>query len=261
MVFLKGKVIMKIAPKPQKSCSEKGVITLHRDKRNFVAGFSMLKEELSSLVEKKTLLHPLEYTFFETLNYERRQLSFLLGRLTAKEAIAQLIDPGDIRSILIDFGVFQFPVVRNCIPGNIQVCISHCDNIGIALAFPEEHPIGMVLEKIDPERINAIRKYVSVRELELISGCGLTISTGCTALWTMKESLSKIFRTGLTMDFSILEIQSLEAVNGIYSAIFRSVSQYKAISFHIRNHICSLVIPKNTAAKVDDFLNSLHTII
>ncbi len=230
-----------------------GKILLKRNSKNFGAGFCLLKIELPELVHKIPLLHPNELAYFSTLKYDKRKLSYLLGRIAAKKAICEIIEPQPISSFYIDFGIFQFPVVKNCNTTNIQVCISHCDNIGTALAFPEEHPLGIDIEKIDADKMNAIKTQISAKEFDLLADNNLTEVNGGTIVWTIKEALSKVFRTGMTLDFSVLEIESLKKDGRFYVSSFRYCAQYKAITCQAGDYVCSIIIPKNTEPGLDIF--------
>lgn len=217
----------------------------------------MLKEKLPELKKNIVLLHPDEKGYYDTLKFDNRKSSYLLGRIASKAAISELIEEEEgMKSISIGFGVFNFPVVQRSVGRNIQVCISHCDNFGVALAFPEEHPLGVDIEKPDPHKIDTMKSVVCAEELELISNCNLPMSIGCTLIWTVKESLSKIFRTGLTMDVKISEIKSLNKTDSVYISTFRHFAQYKAISRCGGDYICSIVLPKNTTPALDQFWNS-----
>src|SRR5690349_10561122 len=110
-----------------------GNILLRRENRNFNAGFCLLNEKLPDLKKCIGLLHPDEKGYYDTLKYDKRKASYLLGRIASKAAISNLLEEEDMESISIGFGVFNFPVVQRSVGGNIQVSISHCDNFGVAL--------------------------------------------------------------------------------------------------------------------------------
>ena len=52
-----------------------------------------------------------------------------------------------------------------------------------------------------------------------------------TLLWTAKEALSKILKTGLMTSFKILEIDKIEHKDGYWLSYYKSFGQYKVISF------------------------------
>lgn len=230
-----------------------GDILLQRKNKDYLAGYCVMREELPRLLQYLSNLHPTEMELFNTLRIDRRRISYLLGRMAAKKAIAEIARLDELHSIFIDTGVFQFPVVKSSRSQNIQVSISHCDHLGIALAFPEEHPLGVDVEKIETGKMEAIKDYTSDAEYQLLLNCGLPTSTGLTVLWTIKEGLSKILRTGLTMEIKLLEVQHIEEVNGCYTSTFCNLMQYKSISYVSGNYVCSIVLPRHTTASFDGF--------
>lgn len=235
-------------------------IILQREKETFTAAYCIIQENLNSLIENCSFLHSSEKAYYDILKFDKRKHSYLLGRLAAKKAIAELTGEKNISSIAINYGVFHFPIVKNAIHQNIQVSITHCDDIGIALAFPEEHPLGVDIERMDENRMEAMKSQMNATEFELITNGNIPLSVGCTAFWTIKEALSKIFRTGLTMDFKVLEINAFEQVDLAYISTYKYHAQYKAISYAVGEYICSIVLPKNTTPVLQPFWNSLTDI-
>lgn len=237
-----------------------GNISLKREKKDFQAAFSIINGSLPDLLKNSSLLHPNEQAYYDTLKYDKRRLSYLLGRIAAKKAIAELVGD-DGQSVFIDFGIFQFPVVKSTKNFNIQVSISHCDHIGIVLAFPEEHPLGIDIEKIQEDPVVAMKEQLTDAELDLISACQIQPAIGCTVVWTVKEAISKIFKTGLTIDFKMLEIQSLKKEGSVYLTSFKHCVQYKAVSYHSDNYICSIVLPKHTIADLEQFRDAFSNTV
>ena len=226
-------------------------IFLKREGANFKAGFCTVNNELSELIKETGVLHSEEKAYYEALKIDRRKASYLLGRIAAKQAVLELVNNKTIDSFSIGFGVFYFPVVKYLQNENIQVSITHCDTIGIALAYPEEHPLGIDVEKINPKNTETMRSLIVDREYDLISLHFLEISIGSTLIWTIKEALSKVLKTGLTIDFKILEIETLENIGSTYVSTFKYFSQYKAVSKKIGSHVCSVVLPKNTTCNLN----------
>ena len=228
-------------------------VFLKREEANFKAAFCVINEELPELLKQTSILHPEEKTYYESLKYDRRRKSYLLGRIAAKQAVFKLLNNEPMDSFSVAFGVFYFPVVKYIQNQNIQVSITHCNNIGVALAYPEEHPLGIDVEKIDQENTETMKSLIMVKEYNLISSCALELSIGSTLIWTIKEALSKVLKTGLTLDFKILEIESIEKVGECYISSFMHFSQYKAVSKQIGTHICTVVLPKNTFCNFNVF--------
>jgi 4'-phosphopantetheinyl transferase EntD len=234
-----------------------GNIILNRDAGAFFASFCLIKKDLPALIKDLSMLHPKEYAYFNTLKFDARRSSYLLGRYAAKQAVLGSSEITAMPALLIDIGIFQFPVVKGSGRDNIQVCISHCDNIGLAVAFPEEHPLGIDLEKIAAEEeANTIKSYLTERECTLLKACNCPDSIGYTMLWTVKEAMSKVFKTGLTMDLKLLEIDTVEKIDKTYHTTFSNLAQYKAISCQSGEYICSIILPRLTKPELTMFWNS-----
>lgn len=224
-------------------------ILLSRKEENFRIGFCILKNDQPDIFHFIDLLHDEEIAYYSKLKYEKRKISYLQGRIVAKYAISEIIkDNQTLKSIFIKFGVFHFPVVKNVVKENIQVTISHSNEYGIACAFPEEHPIGIDIQEIIEDDADAIEKYMSEHEQKQIVSCSLEKSIGNTLIWTSKEGLSKILKTGLTIDFELLEVSSIEKKEYWYVCYFKNFLQYKSISKFIDGYIYSIVIPRKTSS-------------
>lgn len=218
----------------------------------YVASYSVGKIDFNNFSRHFSNLHIDERRYCDSLLSNERKLGFLSGRINAKRAIIELIGFKEMSSVLVSSGVFKYPVVRASSVNNIQICISHHKNIGIALAFPEEHPLGVDIERVDMEKINFLLKKMSTSELQCISDCRLEKEVGCFIIWTAKESLSKILRTGLTIDFDILEIIELKRNGCICEGKFKNFSQYRVLSCYKNDFVCSIVLPKNSTADLID---------
>lgn len=232
------------------------VIELKRASQCFVAAFGLIKQELSDLMQNVSLLHPQEIKYAQNLEFDRRKSSYLLGRVAAKKALTVFVGNENIKSYFIDFGIFNFPVIKSFLNHNLQISISHCDNIGFAVVFPEEHPLGIDIEKIDADKIDTIRCQLSFEEINLISINKVSPLIGYTMIWTAKEALSKIYKTGLTVNLELFAISSLEKFGSVYECNFLHSIQYKAISYYSGGYVCSIVLPKNTTPNLKQLWNS-----
>lgn len=231
-------------------------IYFNRAEDKYATGFGLVSNIHSNTTDYHSLLHPEELKYLESLKYPIRRKSYLLGRISAKKALNQITSQPS-SSIFIDKGVFQFPVVNYIKQKNIQVSISHCNEFGIALAFPEIHPLGIDIERIDDNKIKTIQSQLTQKEILLSDSDNLPLNIFYTILWTIKESLSKILKTGLTLDFNFFEIASLKRSGQIWECTFTNFIQYKAVSFCIDEYIISVVLPKNTTMD-DQALILLH---
>ncbi|MFX0197996.1 MAG: 4'-phosphopantetheinyl transferase [Candidatus Hodarchaeota archaeon] len=191
-------------------------------------------------------LHPQELDYYKTLPVEKRKRSFSLGRYSAKKALSALTGESDLQCTLIERGLFNHPVLVNPNHQNIQVSISHCDDIGVALAFPEALPMGIDVEKVDPDKNKVLESQMTEKEKELIKSTPCSYSTLLVVLWTAKEALSKVLKTGLMSPFTISEISSLTVGQGTMVCNFRNFAQYKGIAFNLGCYMHTIVYPKST---------------
>ena len=62
-------------------------------------------------------------------------------------------------------------------------------------------------------------------------------------LWTAKEALSKIFRTGMMMDFHLFELGKITKQDGFYLSEYKNCGQYKAVSLIYKDYAVTLTVP------------------
>lgn len=220
-------------------------INFIREDKSFTANLCITKKSLNEIETYKDDLHPQEHLYLGNLKYPKRKQSYLLGRIATKQAITELI-PLSKSSIWIDFGIFQFPVIKSSSIQNMNVSISHCNDLGTAIAFPEEHPIGIDLEKISNDKLELLKKELIAEERILLKNNKLDDIIGYVTFWTIKEALSKIFKIGLTSELSLLSIHKVENNYPIIQTEFTNFSQYKSVSFIMNSYILSIVIPKKS---------------
>jgi 4'-phosphopantetheinyl transferase EntD len=201
--------------------------------------------------KRRHFLHPKELAYFDSLRFERRQKSFLLGRYCAKQAISAFLQEPDMTKFSIHHGVFEQPIVQHSKDKGVQISISHCDHCGGAIAFPEEHPMAIDLEKIDSRKREVIRTQCTNEEYKLIQSLPIPEITQLTLLWTVKESLSKALKCGLMTPFKIFEVKDVESKSDCFFWTFRKFAQYKVISFVIGNMACSIITPKKTEVMIN----------
>jgi phosphopantetheinyl transferase (holo-ACP synthase) len=196
-------------------------------------------------------LHPEEQKYYNSLKFEKRMRSFLIGRYAAKRAVAALTGETDLAKIMVQAGVFTQPIVT--LPGhpNIQVSISHCDHIGGALAYPEAHPLGIDIEKIHYDKNGVLEKQMTMAELELIKTQPDFYEAMLARMWTAKEALSKVIKTGLMTPMKVYEINKIEHHENYFLSYYKNFGQYKTITFKISNYICAITHPMKTRLDMD----------
>jgi 4'-phosphopantetheinyl transferase len=196
-------------------------------------------------------LHPEELSYYQSLKFERRIRSFLLGRYAAKKAAAALTKMERLEEILVQPGVFTQPVITLHAHPNIQTTITHCEDLGGAIAFPEVHPLGIDIERTGTNSVEALESQMTEAEKVLIRKCSESYEVMLTLLWTAKEALSKILKTGLMTSFKILEINQIELKDGYWLSYYKSFGQYKVISFKLGRYICSITFPLKTELTIN----------
>lgn len=203
----------------------------------------------SSLAEE--YLHSEELDYFNTVKHEKRKQSYLLGRCSAKQAFMALAGENDPKDVLIKPGVLGQPVVKYGNKQDIQVSITHCDNLGAAIGFLEDLPMGIDIEKVNPDKTAVLESQLTNEEKEKAKSVSYPYHAILTAVWTVKEALSKVLRTGLTTPFKLFEISNIEVEESYITSYFKHFGQYKAVSFDLGKYICSIVYPKKTEFDID----------
>jgi len=67
-------------------------------------------------------------------------------------------------------------------------------------------------------------------------------------IWSIKESLSKVLKTGMMIDFVFLEIDSIILEHHTVISTFRHFKQYKSISWNNQNYVASITLPRKSEA-------------
>jgi len=236
-----------------------GLIDLVRKNGTFQAGYGLVNEALPRLLVNTTALHAQEQAHLGTLKHDRRRQSYLLGRIAAKLALGTIVQQ-PANSIFIDRGIFEFPVAKYIGQQNVQVAISHCGDIGISLAYPEAHPMAVDIERVNEGRGDVIKNQLTDSEIAMVGQVALQPHEAYTLLWTVKEALSKIFKTGLMMDLKVMEVKELQHKGSHWESFFTHCGQYKAHSRIIGEHAITVVLPKFTDASLEGLWQGLNAI-
>jgi 4'-phosphopantetheinyl transferase len=201
-------------------------LTLIRPNESFKASLCLCEFSMFARYEEIVdFLHPQEREYYETLKFQKRIQSYLIGRLSAKKAIASLVGDDNLAKILIQAGIFTQPITTYEDKQNIQVSISHCDNFGAAIAFPEAHPMGIDIEKISKEQNEVIEREVTESEIKFIKKMHFSYELMLTLLWTAKEALSKVLKTGLMTPFKIYEVDKFESQHDYMLCTYKNFAQ------------------------------------
>jgi 4'-phosphopantetheinyl transferase EntD len=204
-------------------------------------------------------LDPDECHRYESMKFERRRTTFLLGRYAAKQALSAYFDEPDLSRIAIRSGVFGQPIVQYLCPSNANITISHTPEKACAIACPDVHPMGLDIESIDGTKSEVIKSQMTSSELRFLVGIKLNETAGLTLLWSAKEALSKILMCGLTCPFELLAIRSLRTLRNWYEGEFLNFPQYRFQSWVTETVVYTIVFPGRTQieTEMDLFLAEL----
>ncbi|HEY9260944.1 4'-phosphopantetheinyl transferase family protein [Chitinophaga sp.] len=218
-------------------------LTVTREGLTFPVSMGVSSLSLSALqLEIHRFLHPEERTALTGI----AQHDYLLGRHAAKLAAFNFtgVAPAGIR---IRPGVFGQPVLTCPGHSNVQVSIAHSGGSAMAVVFPESHPMAVDIEVLDADRF---LPPLSPAESLLIASLPHTPEEQQFLLWTAREALSKVLRTGFTTDLELFNVKSV-AVNGDFViSTFVHFLQYKAVSWIAGNMACSLVLPERSQVDI-----------
>jgi 4'-phosphopantetheinyl transferase len=196
-----------------------------------------------------------ETLYFSTLPFAPRQKSYLLGRYAAKAALGNAFAESDLRTIEIERGVFEQPVVHYPRNDKWDVTISHTELSAAALAYPRGHPMGIDIERINSARAETLLSQLSEQEVDWVDRQPANRLETAFALWTAKEALSKALRTGL---MSPVEIYNLTEFNqtgsGIWEGFFHNFAQYKARVWIGSSSVLAMVFPSRSTISMESDL-------
>ena len=210
---------------------------------NYTACLYLASLDLNLLESYATYLCHEEQIYFKTLKHEKRQLSYLLGRYCAKQALATYTKYPVSADWHIAPGIFNQPViVANPTNLNLSLSLSHSYNYGAALVFPTTYPMAVDLEIIDVQRQKIIHAKCSPRERELVNS-----PSEYFLLWTAKEVLAKVLKTGLGASFKIYEVAEVKDCGQYYESDYVYFSQYRCISWVWGEVLISMVKPNDIA--------------
>ena len=183
----------------------------------------------------------------------KRKITYLTGRICAKEALGHYCgNQHHYVEFKIEKGVFDYPVVvspERC--PNLQVSISHCQDLSAAITFHESHPAGIDIEKINPKIMNLREELITGSERNMVAGLDGESAVFYTAIWAAKEALSKILKTGLLIPFWLLEIETIISQPYGLELRYKNFGQYKCMILLLGNRVLAVTIPKQTAMKWD----------
>lgn len=118
--------------------------------------------------------------------------------------------------------------------------------------------MGIDIENMNSDHFDVLETQITEQEKKLLKKVDLSPESGNTILWTVKEALSKILKTGLMTPMEIYEVENIDKCAGYVSGVFRNFPQYKFISLIYNDYVSSIVYPMGSVLEVELFLKSLH---
>jgi 4'-phosphopantetheinyl transferase len=173
-----------------------------------------LEQSLSEMATDKEWLTDEETSCAESLRFPKRRADWLLGRWTAKRAVACLLNlPEDSLSlacIRLQAGPDGAPVVMiDNKPAAVSVSLSHRAGSALCGLAQPGSPLGCDLESVEPHSESFVRDFFTGQEQELVESarerCKVT-----TVLWSAKESVLKLLHAGLRLDTKCVSIRPFE---------------------------------------------------
>lgn len=223
-------------------------LALQRADGLYPAAIAVTQHSLAQLKEiRHSFLHQEELDFFGTLKLPKVQHSYLLGRYAAKTALSAFMSEVVLPDTKIVSGIFQQPVLHLSGAGNIQLSISHTTEMGIAVVFQEGHPMGVDVEAVNAEQADTIKGVITPHEKDKLLDIDGDENKSLTVLWTIKEALSKVLKTGLMTPFHLYEIEDIEHKGNVIVCSFINFPQYQSISWVSKGHAWSIVLPKKSS--------------
>jgi|LSQX01.3.fsa_nt_gb phosphopantetheinyl transferase (holo-ACP synthase) len=202
--------------------------------------------------------HPNEKSYYSDLKFKKRIKDYTIGRYCAKLAVADFIGRENLNSIHIRNGLFNHPIVSCGCGDNIQVSITHCDHIGMAVTFLEDYPLGIDLENISDKNLYIMEKQLTPSEKKLINDTFNGTEYLSAVFWAAKESLSKVLKTGFIAPLEIFEIDGIGVYDRYFLCTFKNFPHYKAFSSIIGKYVFSLAYPRGTEINLN--LNNMEKV-
>ena len=222
-------------------------LVLQRANGQFPAAIAIVNQTLSELKDNRySFLHPNELNYFAGLKFDRAQHSYLLGRFAAKSAWSAFAENNLMTTVEVTAGIFQQPVLYLPEGGNLQLSIAHTEKIGMAIVYPESHPMGIDVELINAAQSETIREVVGLREQGKLHLIHSDVHKSLTLLWTIKEALSKVLKTGLMTPFELFEVENIQHLEDIVICDFLNFPQYKSLSWLAGGYAWSIALPRKS---------------
>lgn len=212
--------------------------------------------ELTSFADM--ILHPNELSYISGNISGRRKTEYLAGRIAAKNALGLFINEVNPKNIEIARGIFNQPIVRHSSEDIPEISISHKQSMAVALACQSGHCLGIDIEEYYEHNLGTLEGQLSEAEKQVISQ-SVDYQLVCSQLWSIKEALSKVLKTGLTAPFEIYETAGITFTGSTISqCYFKRFYQYQAMSWVFNQYVLAIVFPRHSNLMLNTDQFSLH---
>ena len=152
-----------------------------------------------------------EADWLATMRFRKRRTEYLLRRWVGKQAVSAVLGlPGDqptAARIEVANRADGSPVVF--LDGTPATgCVSMSDRAGWAMCLVAEDrvDIGCDLELVEPRSAGFVADFLTSAEQEAVGAAGVERDVVANLMWSAKESVLKVLRTGLRRDTRSVEI-------------------------------------------------------
>lgn len=164
------------------------------------------EQTITDVPSGEAWLGPGELEYLSRMRFPKRRADWLLGRWTAKNAVAIFLDlprnPAGLRAVEILPAVSGAPeAFLRAQPAAVSISLSHREGVAICALAAGQVFLGCDIEKIETHSDAFVFDYFSAEEQELAQKTPLADRPRIlTLLWSSKESALKALREGLRLD-------------------------------------------------------------
>lgn len=169
-----------------------------------------LTQTAADLPEDKSWLTPTERGVLHGFMFEKRRNDWLLGRWTAKQALALHLglDQSSLARLEVLAQKDGAPLAMlDGIPRPVAISLSHSDSHAICAISDDNSAVGCDIEHIEPRDHSFTETFLTAREQHWVRTISTSIQAlAVTLLWSTKESVLKATHEGLTADTWSVEV-------------------------------------------------------
>ena len=155
------------------------------------------------------------------LKVEKRRRDWLLGRFTAKTAVAAWLDVGAslVEVVAAPDGAPEARLEGHAAP--VALSLSHRAGRALALVGEPGVSLGCDLELVEPRSRAFVSDWLAPEEQALVASAGAKRDLVANLAWTAKEAAAKARREGLRLDVrsAVAEPDGLESASSRWHAL------------------------------------------